>query len=257
MTSDKQIKQRFLQEAQAAATMEHKNICAIYEVGETIDNRLFIAMAYYSGQTLEHKIKTTSLSINEIIDITIQIAHGLARAHKSQIIHRDIKPSNIIITDDNEVKIIDFGLAKLSNWTIKSHEKLILGTLVYMSPEQIYGGKIDHRSDIWSLGVVLYEMLTGKLPFKGKYEEEIAYGILNQKPELTTVFKSDIPLSIKWILEKTLAKDPEHRYQHCDEIPVDIKILQTKNHAISEIILNSKDFKIKNKWLKKLTGHRF
>jgi len=243
MSHNPEIKTRFIYEAQAVSTLDHNNICTIYEVGETEEKQLFIAMAYYKGHTLKKIIEKKTLKIEEIIDITCQIAKGLARAHKAQIIHRDIKPANIIITEDNEVKILDFGIAKCSNQSMQNHQDCIMGTMAYMSPEQLQNNNIDHRSDIWSLGVVLYEMITGKLPFKGEYEQSIAYEILNKEPDLISVFKSNIPISLKWILEKTLAKEPDHRYQHIDEIPVDLKVLQSKNQAISEIMVNSKDFK--------------
>jgi len=252
LVKDEETKQRFLMEAQAVATLDHNNICTIYEVGETKDERLYIAMAYYQGHTLKERIRKNNLKLDEIIDITSQIASGLARAHKSKIIHRDIKPDNIIITENNEVKILDFGLAKLLDPNEKFRDNSISGTLAYMSPEQLYRGNIDNRSDIWSLGVVLFEMLTGRLPFKGKYDQIIAYNILNEEPELSAVFKSDIPTSLKWVLEKTLAKEPELRYQHADEIPVDLKIIQTKRHSIAEIMINSKDFKKRIKRLKSI-----
>jgi len=173
-SSDVAAKERFIHEAQAASALDHNNICTIHEIGETDDSQSFIAMGCYEGQSLKSKIEKGRLSkglpsekIEETVEYIIQIAKGLKRAHEVGIVHRDIKPANIIITEHDEVKILDFGLAKLAGQTRLTREGTTIGTVAYMSPEQAQGNEVDHRTDIWSLGVILYEMLTGHLPFRG------------------------------------------------------------------------------------------
>jgi len=165
------------------------------------------------------------LTIEESIDIAIQVAGGLAAAHEKGIIHRDIKPANIIITKRGEVKIVDFGLAKLAGQQI-TKSITTLGTVAYMSPEYIRGLDIDHRADIWSLGVVLYEMLTGELPFKGEHELPLMYTIVNETPKPLASFKMDVPESLQQILDKLLNKVPDQRYQNIDNLLFDLQNLQ-------------------------------
>jgi serine/threonine protein kinase/Tfp pilus assembly protein PilF len=222
-------KKRFIHEAKAAAALDHNNICTIHEIGETADGQLFIAMGYYEGQTLKEKIRPVGaqhavpMPINKAIDITIQIAEGLQEAHQNQIAHRDIKSANIIITDKGQVKILDFGLAKLRGATKLTREGTTLGTVAYMSPEQASGDKVDHRSDIWSLGVILYEMITGQLPFKGDYEQAVMYAIMNEEPESVTSLRTGIPLELENIINKALSKNISERYQHIEDLLVDLK----------------------------------
>ena len=179
LTTSEDEKQRFIHEAKAASALDHNNICAIHEIDETEDGQLFISMAYYEGETLDKQIKEKPLPIEDAIDIAIQIAQGLTKAHEKEIVHRDIKPANIMLTADAVVKILDFGLAKLSTQTKLTKESTTLGTVSYMSPEQAKGEDVDYRTDIWSLGVIIYEMLSGQLPFKGEYESAVIYSILN------------------------------------------------------------------------------
>jgi len=216
-------KKRFTHEAKAASALDHSNVCNIHEIDETDDGQIFIAMAYYEGETLKKKIESGPLKIEDAIDITIQIASGLTRAHEADIVHRDIKPANVMITDRDEVKIVDFGLAKLSGKTMLTKEGTTLGTVAYMSPEQTKGEKVDHRTDIWSLGVVLYEMLLGQLPFKGDYEQAITYSIINEDPEPITGLRTGVPMELERIVSKALKKNPAERYQHIDEMLVDLK----------------------------------
>ena len=223
---DDDAKQRFIHEAQAASALEHNNICNIHEIDETDERQMFISMAYYEGESLKQKIEKGPLKIIEVINITIQIAEGLTKAHEKNIIHRDIKPANIFITNDGVVKILDFGLAKVSGQTKLTQVGSTVGTVAYMSPEQTRGEKVDHRTDIWSLGIVLYEMLTGQAPFKGDYEQAVTYSIVNEEPQPPTALRTGVPMEIERIVNKALAKSPEERYQHIDETLVDWKKLK-------------------------------
>ncbi len=216
-------KKRFIHEAKAASALDHNNICTIYEVSESEDGRLFIAMACYEGESLKEKIERGPLQIEEAIDVTIQIAEGLTKAHSQDIVHRDMKPANVIVTNDGVAKIVDFGLAKLAGRTMLTKEGTTLGTVAYMSPEQTQGTGVDHRADIWALGVVLYEMITGRSPFKGDYEQAVMYSIMNEEPEPMTGLRTGIPLDLERIIAKALSKVPDERYQHASELLVDLK----------------------------------
>jgi len=235
LSINKEEKQRFIHEAKAAAALDHPNICSIYEIDETEEGRMFIAMAFYEGKTLNEKISGVGanggspLPLNNAIDIAIQIAEGLNKAHKKDIVHRDIKSANIIITEEGEVKILDFGLAKLRGATKLTKEGTTLGTIAYMSPEQASGEKVDNRSDIWSLGVLLYEMITGQLPFKGEYEQAIMYAIMNEDPEPITGLRTGVPRELERIVNKTLNKDISARYQNVADMIVDLKNLIKKS----------------------------
>jgi serine/threonine protein kinase len=230
LSTNEEEKQRFIQEAKAASALDHSNICTIFEIGETKEGQLFIAMAYYEGETLKAKISKRPLPLKEVVDIATQIAAGLSKAHEAGIIHRDIKPANVIVTKEGEVKIVDFGLAKLTGQTKLTKPGSTLGTISYMSPEQLRGEKTDSRSDIWSLGVVMYEMITGQLPFKGDYEQAITYSILNDEPEPITALRTGVPMTVEGIIIKALVKDPKHRYQHIDELPVDLEAFDYTNN---------------------------
>jgi serine/threonine protein kinase/tetratricopeptide (TPR) repeat protein len=225
---DEEAKGRFIQEAQAASRLDHPNICTIYDINETDDGRLFIAMAYYEGETLKKQVASgkatpVGLQVENIIDIAVQIAQGLSKAHEKGIIHRDIKPANVMITNDGVVKILDFGLAKFAGQSSFTKDGVTLGTVAYMSPEQTRGEPVDHRTDVWALGVVLYEMLTGQLPFKGEYEQAVMYSILHEEPEPLARFKADVSQELQRIVGKALEKDRETRYQHIDDLLTDLK----------------------------------
>jgi serine/threonine protein kinase len=228
-------KSRFVHEAQAAAALNHPNIATIYEIDE-VDGQMFIAMEFIEGQSLQEKIKAGPLKIEEAIKLASQIAEGLQAAHEKGITHRDIKSANIMITDKGQVKIMDFGLAKLSrSGTMLTKQGMRLGTAAYMSPEQARGEAVDHRTDIWSFGVVLYEMITGQLPFKGEYEQSMMYSILNEDPEPLTALRTGVPIALDGILVKALAKDRETRYQHVDELPADLKAIGLASVSRSRI----------------------
>jgi serine/threonine-protein kinase len=218
LTTSDDEKQRFIHEAKAASALQYNNICAIHEIDETEDGQIFICMDYYEGETLDKKINEKPLPIEEAINIVIQIAQGLAKAHEKEIVHRDIKPANIMLTKEGVVKVLDFGLAKLSTQTKLTKEGTTLGTIAYMSPEQTRGEKVDHHSDIWSLGVVLYEMITGQLPFKGDYDQAVIYGIANEQPEPITGLRTGVSLELERIVNRCTSKDPQDRYQHADDL---------------------------------------
>ncbi|MGD2087867.1 MAG: protein kinase [Candidatus Aminicenantes bacterium] len=222
---DPGAKERFLHEAQAAAALEHQHICNIYEIDET-GEQIFIVMSCFEGQTLKEKIDTGPLKINEALKIAIQAAEGLQAAHEKEIIHRDIKSANIMVTEKGQTKIMDFGLAKLKGQTKITKEGSTLGTAPYMSPEQAQGADVDHRTDIWSLGVVLYEMITGQLPFKGEYEQAVIYSIINEQPEPLTALRTGVSMELERIVNKTLEKNPSERYQHADDLIVDLRKLK-------------------------------
>jgi len=216
-------KKRFIHEAKAASALDHNNICTIYEIGETEDGQMFIAMACYEGESLKEKIERGPLQIDEAIDITVQIAQGLAKAHSKEIVHRDIKPANVLITEDSQIKIVDFGLAKLAGRTMLTKEGMTLGTVAYMSPEQTQGTEVDHRTDIWALGVVLYEMLAGEHPFKGDYEQAVMYSIMNEDPEPIKKINPAVSPELEQIVDRALRKNPESRYLSAAEILKDLQ----------------------------------
>jgi len=226
LTRDPETKERFVHEAQAASALEHNNICNIHEIDETDDGQTFIVMACYEGETVKEKVEQRPLKLGASLDIAIQVAEGLAKAHEQDIVHRDIKSANLYVTKDDVVKILDFGLAKLRGQTKLTKEGTTLGTAAYMSPEQARSEEVDHRTDIWSLGVVLYEMVTGQLPFKGEYEPAVVYSIMNEESEPMTGLRTGVPMELERITNKALAKSPDERYQHVDEIEADLKILK-------------------------------
>ena len=223
-SADDEVKQRFIHEAQAASALNHTNICSIHTI-EEYEQQQFIDMEFVEGKTLGVLLKEKELSLKEVVDIALQIAEGLNAAHKKGIVHRDIKPDNIMVTDERLVKIMDFGLAKLKGSSKLTKTHSTLGTLSYMSPEQAQGIEADHRSDIFSFGVVLYEMITGHRPFKGEHEAAIIYSLLNENPEPLSRYKTGVPEPLQRILDKALAKGQGERYQHVDEMLVDLKKL--------------------------------
>ena len=226
LSADEEEKKRFIHEAKAASALDHPNICTIYEINKTEDGEMFIAMAYYEGETLKKKVISEQLSINSAIDFALQIAQGLAQAHEHGIVHRDIKPENVIITKEGVVKIVDFGLAKLSGHSRLTKAGATKGTAAYMSPEQARGEDADQRTDIWSLGVVLYEMITAQLPFKGEKEPAVVYAILTKEPKPVTEWRSETPVALEQMISRMLAKNAEERYQRMDEMLDELKIFK-------------------------------
>ena len=226
LTRDPDAKQRFIHEARAASTLQHTNICVVYDIDEADDGQMFISMEYLEGETLKKKIERGPLKVDEAINVASQVARGLTKAHEHGIVHRDVKPANIMITTDGVAKIVDFGLAKLMGRTMLTRTGSTLGTAAYLSPEQARGEPADHRSDIWSLGVVFYEMLAGKRPFDADYENALLYSILNSEPEPVTGVRSGIPMEVERIISKALAKNAARRYQHCEDMLVDLEAAQ-------------------------------
>jgi serine/threonine protein kinase/Flp pilus assembly protein TadD len=218
LTRVEEAKKRFIHEAQAASALDHHNLCTIHEIDETDDHQIFISMAYYEGQSLKERIESNSLSRKEIIDITVQIAQGLSRAHQSGMIHRDVKPANIMITDDGIIKIVDFGLAKLRGHSTLTKAGATPGTIAYMSPERLEGKEVDVRTDIWSYGVLLFEMITGELPFKGEYDQAVIYSIVTSSLDIAAVEQANPPQVLIKVIKKCLEKNPSQRYQSLAEI---------------------------------------
>jgi serine/threonine protein kinase len=218
LTTDKDNVERFKREAKAAAALNHPNIVTIFDVIEA-DDQICIIMEYVDGESLRTKIDSSISELDEVLDITKQICDGLEKAHQADIVHRDIKPENIFIDNDGRVKILDFGLAKLKGVSKLTKENSTLGTIHYMSPEQLQGKEVDNRSDIWSLGIVFYEMLTGDVPFKGDYELAVQYAILNEEPES----KKSITSDFNRVIKKALAKNQDDRYKQVAAFIDDLK----------------------------------
>lgn len=221
---DDDTRDRFVNEAQTVASLNHSNICTVYEIDE-VDEKIFIAMELVEGQSLKQMIKAGPLDVDTAISIAKQVSQGLQEAHNKGIVHRDIKSANIMITPKGDAKIMDFGIAKTTTETQVTETATLVGTLAYMSPEQIQGGKVDARSDVWSLGVLLYEMLAGQLPFIGKKDQFILYSILNDNPAPLTSVRKGIPLELEGITRKCLEKKSENRYQTALDLNIDLRRL--------------------------------
>jgi serine/threonine-protein kinase len=224
--SDATARKRFVHEAQAASSLEHPNICSIHEIDETPDGRMFIVMPCYEGETLQAKIEQGPMKIEEAVSAAIQVASGLSKAHEKGIVHRDIKPGNVFITDDDLVKIVDFGLAKLASQPKLTKTGITVGTVPYMSPEQAGDNGIDHRTDVWAVGVLIYEMITGRLPFRGSHEMALVYSIINEAPEPMTAVRTGVPMELERIVAKSLAKNPAERYPHIQDMLVDLRAIE-------------------------------
>ncbi|MFQ6109000.1 MAG: protein kinase [Candidatus Aminicenantales bacterium] len=222
LTRDEEARKRFIQEAQAAAALDHPHICTVYDIAEA-EGQTFIAMAYIEGQSLKEKIKLGPMDVEEALSIAVQVAEGLKEAHEKGIVHRDIKPGNIMMTKRGQAKIMDFGLAKLEWGVDLTKTATIMGTVAYMSPEQAKGEKIDHRTDIWSLGAMIYEMLTGRLPFKPTHDQALLYSILNEDPAPMTEIRKDIPRDLERIARKCIEKDPKKRFADTAALLADLR----------------------------------
>ncbi|MCG8460133.1 MAG: serine/threonine protein kinase, partial [Holophagales bacterium] len=222
-------KKRMVNEARMASALDHPNICTIHAIDETADGQLFIAMAFYEGETLEARIERGPLSIAEIRDITLQVLSGLEAAHDRGIIHRDIKPANLMLTEDGVVKILDFGLSKpLSSPSKLTESGVLMGTIAYMSPEQAQGEELDARTDIWSFGVVLFEMATGRRPFSGNSELAVLMGIAFQELD-PLADAGNLPPSLLPVVTRALAKDRDQRYPDVAAMAMDLVSLDPED----------------------------
>lgn len=222
--SDEDTKARFVQEAKAASAIDHPNISTVHDIDE-VEGKTFISMAYVDGRSLKEMAKDGNVPIQEIIKIAVQAAEGLGAAHKKGIVHRDVKSDNLMMTTDGHVKVMDFGLAKLKGSSGLTKAGQTVGTAYYMSPEQTKGEEVDQRSDIFSLGVVLYELVTGKLPFTGDYDPAIAYSIINEPPKPIRELRPDTPPELESIIAKALEKETAKRYQSMEGLISDLKNL--------------------------------
>jgi len=232
VTSSKEDFARFNQEAQAAAVLNHSNICIIYAIEDDKEGE-FIAMEYIDGITLNKKISESPLKTNEAIAYAIQIGEALQEAHSNGIVHRDIKSENIMVNSKNQIKVMDFGLAKLKGSIKLTRSSTTAGTLAYMAPEQIQGGEIDARSDIFSFGVMFFEMLTGKLPFLGEHDASMMYSIINEEPEPLQKYLPEANSDIMHIINRALEKDPEDRYQSMKDIVIELRRMQKHTGNVS------------------------
>ncbi|NPV82664.1 MAG: protein kinase [Candidatus Aminicenantes bacterium] len=221
LANSPELKERFLIEAQAAAALSHPNICVIHEVGESED-RPYIAMEFVEGETLRNRLKRGPLKPEEAVDIISQVAAGLGEAHNKGIIHRDIKSANIMVTPKGQAKVMDFGLAKLRGGSSLTRSQTTLGTVAYMSPEQARGEEVDQRTDIWSLGVVLYELLAGRLPFQGDHDQTVIYSILHKEPESLVRICPSLSPELEHIAFQALTKKAADRYQTMEEFQEDL-----------------------------------
>ncbi len=240
--ANQDLKQRFLREARAACAVNHPSIAQVYDVDE-VDGKTFIAMEYVQGRTVRELIEDRELDLQGALEIAVQVADGLARAHESGIVHRDIKAENLMVTRDGHAKILDFGLAKLMDAGVAPVGEgqdpaemetvvnptvagAVMGTITYMSPEQARGRKIDHRSDIFSMGIVLYEMVTGELPFKGETALDTMHAIAYEETRPVTSIRSNLPLSLQRIISRCLRKQPENRFDDTRQFVQELKAIQ-------------------------------
>jgi eukaryotic-like serine/threonine-protein kinase len=222
-SSDASARDRFLQEARAASALDHPNVCTVYEVGDADSGRIFMAMAHYAGETLrERLLRSPRPGVQEAVDMARQTLRGLSAAHRAGIVHRDLKPANLLLADDGTVRILDFGLARLRDEIDVTTPGLPPGTVAYMSPEQIEGGAVDARTDLWALGIVLHEMLTGAIPFRRGHELSTVHSILNDIPAPPSRLDTAVPRWLDDVVLRLLAKDPDRRYASADEVIADL-----------------------------------
>jgi serine/threonine protein kinase/tetratricopeptide (TPR) repeat protein len=223
LTRDPEAKERLVFEARASSSVQHKNICVIHDIDQSEDAQLFISMEWLEGDTLRRKLEAGPLPVQEATEIALQVAEGLAKAHDAGIIHRDIKPANILIGQDGTVKILDFGLARENGRGLLTKAGTLLGTAAYMSPEQARGSSVDERTDLWSLGVVLYEAVTGLRPFRADYDQAAIYAIINEKPLPPSALRAEIPAFLERIIHRCLEKDPASRYPNARALIEDLR----------------------------------
>ena len=222
LTRDEDARERFVREVKAASALDHPNICTVYDIDSTPDEQLFIAMGFYDGETLWKWLEHGPLPVDEALDIAAQVAQGLSKAHDAGIIHRDIKPANLMLTQDGFVKIVDFGIAKLLGVTGPTQTGTTLGTVAYMAPEQINGEEADQQTDVWALGAVLYEMLTGQPPFQGDRPVAMMNAIVQQTPKPPISVRAEIPPQVERVVTRALEKEREARYESVRNLLKDV-----------------------------------
>jgi len=227
-------RERFYREAKSAAALNHPNIAQVYQIDEAVPSDAphgtepspFIAMEYIDGEPLEEHIKRAPLKMDEVVKLAGQIASALEAAHDKNIVHRDIKSANVMLTEKGEAKVLDFGLAKTAHSTMLTRMGSTMGTVAYMSPEQARGEEVDARADLWSLGIVIYEMIAGRLPFTAEYEQAAVYSILNEDPEPLTALRSGVPMDMEYVVNKLLSKDKKHRFQSASDLIADLSAMK-------------------------------
>jgi tetratricopeptide (TPR) repeat protein/tRNA A-37 threonylcarbamoyl transferase component Bud32 len=257
---DEGAKQRFVREAQAASATHHPNICIIHDIATADDGQLFIVMGYYEGPTLKQRLEGGPLPVDEALDIATQVADGLAKAHAQGVVHRDIKPGNLILSDDG-VRIVDFGLATFVDALQLTTEGSTIGTAAYMSPEQIRGEEVDARTDVWALGVVLYEMLTGHVPFRGSHAEAIAYAIRHDSPAPIRAERPDVPEDVEQLVFRAVHKDPAVRFGGAREVaralrqvrgltlPQDLRTIPVDTRAAQAVLQTARPRRARRRWI--------
>ena len=238
LVTDAEARARLIREARTASALDHPNIAVVHEIGtepapdDPAGTVLFIAMAYYDGETLADKVGRGPLPVGEAIEYAIQLADGLSSAHEAGIVHRDIKPANLLVTSRGQLKIVDFGLARGAGPAV-TRDGTIVGTVAYMSPEQTRGDTVDHRTDLWSAGAVLYEMLAGVRPFRGDAEQAVVYGIRHDEPPALDVLRSDVPPGLARIVARCLVKDPDARYADAESLLSDLRAWRDGGEAFT------------------------
>ena len=238
LLNDEEAKERFLREAKAAAALSHPNICTVYEIAE-VDGKTFIAMEFVKGETLEERIAAGPLTLKDALDIGRQVADGLEAAHEENIIHRDIKPANVMVDAKGRAKVMDFGLARLTEASRLTKTNTAMGTVAYMSPEHAQGIEVDTRTDIWALGCVLYEMISGQRPFQGQYDQALLYEIVHEEPAALTGLRTGVPVELEFIVNECLAKDRDDRTATAQEVSRKLRTLAEKLKSGHSTILRT------------------
>ncbi len=238
LLNDEEAKERFLREAKAAAALSHPNICTVYEIAEG-DGKTFIAMEFVKGETLEERIAAGPLTLKDALDIGRQVADGLEAAHEENIIHRDIKPANVMVDAKGRAKVMDFGLARLTEASRLTKTNTAMGTVAYMSPEHAQGIEVDTRTDIWALGCVLYEMICGQRPFQGQYDQALLYEIVHEEPAALTGLRTGVPVELEFIVNECLAKDRDDRTGTAQEVSRKLRTLAEKLKSGHSTILRT------------------
>ena len=235
LLTNKESHQRFINEAKTVSSLDHPNIAVVHEIDEFEDS-IFICMGFYEGETLQNIISQGPLPLADVYSLAIQIAQGLAEAHQAGVVHRDVKPANIMVTKSGQVKILDFGLSKAINLTELTRQDTILGTAAYMSPEQIQGKPLDHLTDVFSFGIMLYEMTTGERPFSGEYGAAVSYSIMHEEPPPVRNYRPEIPDALEDVILKALSKEEPERYQSATEIERDFKAIQSGDSVKTSLL---------------------